>query len=137
MDSPEVKVITKPLEEAPFRKYLEILRENGHKQDADLSEAFYIELLTTPFEDGNHYTVEQLMETPFRDLVSAAELIMGKVTSELNQAMGPISANGPLMVGPDADKLAPEQLRILAQKQVQGVEEEKQRILSKGGYRFG
>lgn len=136
MDAP-VKIIKKPLEEAPFSEYLKILRENGYKEDADFSEAFYLEVLLIPFEDGKAYTKEQIYSTPFKDLVKAAEKLIGGVYDEVAKSMSPMTANGPILAGPDADKLQPQALNHLARRQVEEVEAEKQRILSAGGYRYG
>lgn len=132
-----VEAVKKPLEEAPFGTYLKILRENGHEMDAEISESFYIELLTTPFEDEKGYTREQIMVTPFKDVCAAAEKLLDGFTRDVASNVGPVSSNGPILAGPDADKLKPEQLRMLASRQVQEVENEKQRILAAGGYRFG
>jgi len=137
MDAPEIKVVKKPLEEAPFSEYLKILRENGHKEDADFSEQFYIELLITPFEDGKAYTEEQIYATPFKDVLKAAEKIISGVYDEVSKSISPISANGPMLAGPDAEKLEPGVLNHLARRQIEGVEAEKARIERGGGYRYG
>ena len=74
---------TKPLEDAPFEIYLKILRENGHQEDADISEALYVELLTTvKSSDGRPFTREQVMKAPFKNLVKAAKIILDEMEKE-------------------------------------------------------
>ena len=133
----EVKIIKKPLEEAPFSEYLKILRENGRVEDADFSEAFYLEVLLIPFEDGKAYTKEQIYATPFKDVLKVTEKLIGGVYDEVAKSMSPMTANGPMLRGPDAEKLKPESLNHLARRQIEEVESEKQRILMAGGYRYG
>ena len=117
-----------PLEDAPFSVYLEILRDNGYEQEADDSELFYTELLTTPFEDGSTYTREQIYNTPFRNLVLASEKLIGAAYAQVNRVAMPVTANGPVLAGAGADKLDSEQLRHLLRKQLEGIELEKQRL---------
>ena len=131
------KIIIKPLEEAPFSEYLRILRENGYVEDADFSEAFYLEVLLIPFEDGKSYTKEQVYATPFKDVLKAAEKLISGVYDEVAKSMSPMATNGPMLKGPDAEKLPPEALNHLARRQIEEVEGEKQRILMSGGYRYG
>ncbi len=127
--SPDTATTSKqPLEEAPFSVYLEILRENGYEAAANDSELFYIELLTTPFEDGSCYTKEQIYDTPFKNLVLAAEKLIDKAYVQVNKAVAPVSANGPVLSGEGADKLTPEQLRYLLARQLESTEVEKQRM---------
>jgi len=136
LDAPEVKVVRKPLEDAPFGKYLEILRENGHAEDAELSESFYIELLTTPFEDGKAYTHDDIMETPFKNVVVAAEKILRGIYSEVSENIIPPSSGGRMMAGKDAEGLNPQQLNLLARHQAQAVEEKMAELQGSGGYRY-
>lgn len=121
--------LLKPLEEAPFREYLRILRENDRGEDADISEELYMGLLTTPFEDGSAFTREQVYSTPFRDLVKAAERILTPVAEELKKsAPAPPVFSGVMMRGADADKLSPDQLNALAARQAAMLEAEKERL---------
>jgi hypothetical protein len=108
--------------------YLEILRDNGYEQEADDSELFYTELLTTPFEDGSTYTREQIYNTSFRNLVLASEKLIGAAYAQVNKVAMPVTANGPVLAGAGADKLDSEQLRHLLRKQLEGIELEKQRL---------
>jgi len=117
-----------PLEEAPFNVYLEILRDNGYTQEADESELFYTELLMIPFEDGSSYTREQIYQTPFKNLVKAAEKLIGAAYSQVNKVVMPLTANGPVMAGAGAEKLDNEQLRYLLMRQLEETEKEKQRL---------
>jgi len=117
-----------PLEDAPFDVYLEILRDNGYTQEADDSELFYTELLTTPFEDGSTYTREQIYATPFKNLVQAAEKLIGAAYQQVSKVASPVTANGPILVGEGADELDSEQLRHLLRRQLEEIELEKQRL---------
>ena len=120
---------TLSLEEAPFWKYLEILREEGYGSDADASELFYVELLTTiPRPDGTPYTRDQIMKTSFQNLVKASELIVQQVNEEIKTGLQLPPTSGPLMVGEGAEKLSDEQLQYLMRRQMQLHEEEKLRL---------
>jgi len=120
---------TLSLEEAPFWQYLEILRKEGFTEDADASELFYVELLTTiPRPDGTPYTREQIMKTSFQNLVKAAELIVQQVNEEIKTGLQLPSSSGPVMVGAGADKLSEDQLQYLIRRQMQLHEEEKTRL---------
>ena len=118
-----------PLEEAPFNIYLQILRENGHEEDADASEAFYIDVLTNVTnKDGEAFTVEQVMRTPFKNLVAAVEKIVEAAATEIQKAIPRepvIPLTGKVLTGKGADKLSSEQLTYLAMRQAQLFEEEK------------
>ena len=118
-----------PLEEAPFETYLNILREEGYGEDADLSEMLYVEILTTiEVEPGKTYTREQIMRTPFKNLVAAAEKIMSTVTQQLQKAPPRNPFTGKSMMGVGADKLTADQLNYLAMRQAQLFDEEKARL---------
>ena len=121
----------KPLEEAPFEIYLEILRDNGYVEDADASEAFYTEVLTGVTDrDGNAYTVEQVMKTSFKNLVAAVEKILEVAAGEIESvapAKPMIPLTGKVLAGKGAEKLTDEQLTYLATRQAQLFEEEKVR----------
>ena len=114
---------TVSLEEAPFSEYLKVLRKEGYEDDADVSEQFYIEMLT---EFG--YTKEQIMRTSFDRLCQAVELIMAQGQQEVSSFLQPISVSGTMVAGEGADKLSPESLQKLMQRQMQIVEEEKLRL---------
>ena len=118
----------RPLEEAPFSIYLEILRDNGYAQEADESELFYTELLMIPFEDGSSYTREQIYNTPFRNLVLASEKLIGAAYAQVNKVATPLTSNGPVLAGAGADKFTPEQIRYLMMRQLEETEKEKQRL---------
>ena len=119
----------KPLEEAPFEVYLEILRENGYDEDATASEAFYTEVLTGVTDrEGNAYTVEQVMKTPFKNLVAAVEKILEVAAGEIRSVAPPkpiIPLTGKVLMGRGAETLTAEQLTYLAMRQAQLFEEEK------------
>lgn len=114
---------TVSLEEAPFWKYLEILRKEGYEEDANASELFYVEMLTE-----FNYNKEQIMNTSFKNLVIMMEKILNTISDEIKQA--PIQhtpINGNIMKGEGADKLTEEQLNRLLIRQMQLHEEEKLR----------
>lgn len=133
-DTPSTREVVKPLTEAPFREYLRILRENGHESDADVSERLYMELLTTPFEDGSAFTEEQVYSTPFFRVHEAAQGIINSVGSKIAAASGQTRFPGRMLAGKDAEKLPPDQIALLARRQAQMVEEEmeKQRLTRNG-----
>ena len=118
----------RPLEEAPFGEYLKVLRENGHEDDAKVSEQLYVELLTIPFEDGTRYTREQIMALPFKVVHEVAEKIVQATYREVSASLAPPSFGGKMMAGEDAAKLSPEALSQLARAQIQAVEDEKERM---------
>lgn len=118
----------RPLEEAPFSIYLEILRDNGYEREADESELFYTELLMIPFEDGSSYTREQIYNTSFKNLVEASEKLINAAYAQANKVAMPLTANGPVLAGAGADELKPEQLRYLMARQLEETEKEKQRL---------
>lgn len=121
--------VLKPIEEAPFGEYLRILRENGYKNDADISEQAYIGLLTSvTFDGAPGFTKEQVYAAPFKNVLMAAEKIVSETQRELSRVSVPVSANGPVMVGKGAEKLTPEELNRLAVRQIQLTEEERDRI---------
>ena len=113
---------TLSLVEAPFWKYLEILRKEGYTSDADTSELFYVEMLT-----GFDYTKEQVMNTSFENLVKAVEALIEQANTEITTSINPISVSGPLMVGKGAEGLNEGQLNYLTRRQMQLHEEEKMR----------
>jgi len=116
------------LEEAPFWRYLEILREEGYESDADVSETFYVDMLTTvPKLDGSTYTREQVMKTSFQNLVKAVELIVSQAAEEIKTGLQLPATSGPIMVGEGAEKLSEDQLQYLISRQMQLHEEEKMR----------
>ena len=119
---------TLSLEEAPFWRYLEILREEGYEADAADSELFYVEMLTNINRtDGEPYTKEQVMKTPFKNLVKAMELIVEQANTEINAVYSGVSVSGPMMRGSGADSLSEEQMSYLTRRQLQLHEEEKLR----------
>ena len=113
---------TLSLEEAPFWKYLEILRKEGFASDADTSELFYVEMLT-----GFEYTKEQIMNTSFENLVKAVEALIEQANKEISTSINPVSVSGPMMVGKGAEGLSEAQLNYLTSRQIQLHEEEKLR----------
>lgn len=121
-----------PLDEAPFNVYLQILRENGYKEDADTSEAFYVDVLTNVTnKDGGAFTVEQIMKTSFKNLVTAVEKIVEAAAAEIQSVIPRepiIPLTGKVLTGKGADKLSSEQLTYLAMRQAQLFEEEKIRV---------
>ena len=118
-----------PLEEAPFKDYLRILRENGYEQEADESEEFYVEVLTNvESKDGVKFTKEQVMNTSFNNLCKAVELILEHASQEImgltqSTPIMPISQN--MLLGKASEKLSKEQLQHLIQRQMQLHEEER------------
>lgn len=73
----------KPVGEAPFSVYLDILRREGYTEDAEIMEAFYSELLTTIPVDGYVLTVDEIMSKTYGELVELAESIMDHAAKEL------------------------------------------------------
>ena len=119
---------TLSLVEAPFWKYLEILRTEGFTSDADTSELFYVEMLTNiPRIDGEPYTKEQIMQTSFENLVKAVEAIVEQAEKEIKTGLNLPSVRGKMAVGAGADELTPEQLQYVMRRQLQLHEEEKLR----------
>jgi hypothetical protein len=119
--SQDTQLTTKPLDEAPFETYLEILRDEGYEQEADESEVFYLEVLKQ-FD----YTEEQIYKTSFKNLVKAVELILENAQREIElavQTVTPLSQN--MLLGEGAEKLTNEQLQQLMQRQMLLHEEEK------------
>lgn len=92
-------VVELPLEDAPFSKYLEILREEGREQDAEDAKEFYLGFLT---EFG--YDREKIMSTSFRNLVKAVELVLGDVQREMVQSQVETQLGGKVLVGKDVDE---------------------------------
>ena len=122
----------KPIEDAPFHIYLKILHEEGYIEDAELMKAFYIELLTNvDMGDGKTFTYDQVMQTPYKNLVKSAEIIMQTAQREMQLAYPPINFQGTAMRGKGAEKLSPDSLQRLAQIQLQRHEEEKLRLAIK------
>lgn len=118
-----------PLEEAPFETYLEILRREGYEEDAKLSEILYVETLTSiEFEPGKTYTREQIMRTPFKNLVEATEKIMSTVSQQMQETNIQNPLTGKSLMGKGAEKLSPADLNYLAVRQAQLYEEEKARL---------
>ena len=113
---------TLSLEEAPFWKYLEILRKEGYDDAAYTSELFYVEMLT-----GFEYTKEQIMNTSFQNLVKAVEALIEQANTEITTSYNPISVSGPMMVGKGAEGLSEAQLSYLTRRHIQLHEDEKMR----------
>jgi len=125
-EHPENKL---PLEVAPFNVYLQILREHGYTEDADISEAFYTELLTGLEVEGRTLTAEEVMQTPFINLVEAAEKILGNIETEVRSTPTTVPiGGGKIMRGPAAEKYDDDTLNLLAARQLQLHEEEKMRL---------
>lgn len=121
--------MTIPLEEAPFEIYLKILREEGYGEDADISEMMYTEMLTTiEYEPGKKFTREQIMKTPFKNLVAAAEKIIETVTQQIQNVPKINPLSGKALSGEGTDKLTPDQLNYLTARQSQLFDEEKARL---------
>ena len=122
---------TKPLEDAPFETYLQILRENDHEEDADISEAFYVELLTTvKSNDGRDFTREQIMRTPFKNLLRAAEIILEEAQRELPQKPRQLPLpSGTALMGEAAERLSEEDLRRVMMMQNVLHEENKAKLV--------
>jgi len=122
----------KPLEEAPLHIYLQILREEGHGDDAEIIQAFYIELLTNvDLGDGKTFTYDQVMNTPYKNLVKAAETIMENAQQEMRLVYPPADFSGTVMSGGGAPKMSQESLQRLAMIQLQRHEEEKLRLATR------
>ena len=122
-----------PIEEAPFWRYLEILREQGYEEDAELSEVFYVELLTTIHHAGGEpYTVEQVMNAKFKNIVAATEIILKHAQREVQDApvMG-VPLGGKILMGAGADKLSEQSLTELARRQALYHEENKLNLAMK------
>jgi hypothetical protein len=119
----------KPLEEAPFSEYLEILRKNGHSDDADVSEAFYLELLTgIDLGGGRVLSKEQVYTASFKSILEMAELLLNEISRQTIESILPPSITGPILKGAGADELSPEQVNYLMRKQLQITEQEKARL---------
>ena len=115
--------LTLSLEEAPFWRYLEILRAEGFEVDADASEVFYVETLSS-FD----YTREQVMQTSFQNLVKAIETVLDTASKEIEKIpLQSTSISGPVLRGEGADKLTDVELNRLLVRQIQLHEEEKMR----------
>lgn len=127
--SPDTPLMLKPLEEAPFSEYLNILRANNYMEDAAVSEEFYISLLVgIDLGGGKILTREQVYALPFKDLVKASEMLLNEMSRQINETIPPPEVSGPFLKGPDADKLSPEQLDYLARRQAFLLNEEKARL---------
>ena len=119
--SQDTPLTAKPIEEAPLRVYLEILRELGRKEDADLSEVFYVETLK---QFG--YDEETIYETSFGNLVKAVELIIGEAQKEVSSLSNvPVPISGNMLLGEGAEVLSKEQLQYIITRQLLLHEEEK------------
>ena len=119
----------KPLEDAPLYIYLDILRQEGYEEEASIIEPFYLETLTNvDIGDGKRFTKEQIMNTPYKNLMAAVKLILDQAQQEIQLAVTPAPTNGPIMTGNGADKLSPDALRKLMSRQLQMHEEEKLRL---------
>lgn len=116
----------KPLDEAPLEIYLKILNSEGYGEEAEIIKEFYIQLLTTI--DGAKYTEKQVMETPYKNLVTAAELILEQAGREVQTIIPSVSYGGKIQAGKGAEKLNPDSLQRLMARQLQLHEEEKLRL---------
>ena len=122
----------KPLEDAPFHIYLQILNEEGYQEDAEIMKAFYIELLThVDMRDGKTFTYDQVMQTPYKNLVKAAKTILETVQRGMQLSYPPLNFTGTVMPGKGTEHLTPESLQRLAQIQLLKHEEEKLRLAIK------
>lgn len=122
----------KPLEEAPFHIYLKILEAEGYGEEAKLIKEFYINLLTTvDLGDEKQYTEEQVMKTPYMNLVAAAELIIEQAGREIGQFVPAAAISGKAILGKGAEKLSPDSLQKLIFLQAQSHEEEKLRLANR------
>ena len=117
----------KPLEDAPFEVYLQILRENDHGEDADITEMFYVDILTTiKSSDGRDFTREQIMKASFKNLTEAIKIILEEAQRELPQRPRRMPLpGGTALLGEAADRLSEDDLRYLMMKQSQFHEENK------------
>ena len=114
--------LTLSLEEAPFREYLRILREEGFSDSADEIErdfkAIFVDL---------QYSEEQLYGTSFENVKKIVEIYANELNNQLQAAASQpqgLSISGNMMAGEGADKLNREQLMQLARKQQDYVEQE-------------
>ena len=122
----------KPLEDAPFHIYLQILNDEGYSEDAEIMKAFYIELLTNvDMGDDKPFTYDQVMKTPYKNLVQAAKTILETVQRDMRLSYPPLNFQGTVMQGKGAEKLTSDSLQRLAQIQLQRHEEEKLRLAIK------
>lgn len=138
-----------PLEDAPLETFLMILRDEGYEEDALIIERFYVELLTNvDMGDGERFTEEQVMKTPYKNLVEAADRIMGNALEEMenlvqqtenhgdpnmpsminNHDMGMTGYSGRMMRGKGADQLSDHELEMLMARQLQLSEEAKMKL---------
>lgn len=119
----------KPVEEAPFHIYLKILEGEGYGEEAKIIETFYIELLTNVnMGDDKTFTEEQVMNTPYMNLVASAELILEQAGREVQSFIPAASIGGKVLQGNGADKLDQPSLQRLLARQMQLHEEEKLRL---------
>jgi len=122
----------KPIEEAPLHIYLHILCEEGYTEDAEIIKAFYVELLTNvDMGDGKTFTYDQVMQTPYKNLVKAAETIMENAQREMRMVYPPVNFQGTVMQGAGAEELSEDSLQRLAMIQLQRHEEEKLRLATR------
>ena len=118
-------LVDKPnIMDAPFSDYLAVLRELGRDEDADITEAFYVETLT---QFG--FTREDIMKTPFKNLEAAMVKILEEAERNL-EALAPQPFVTPqnMYVGKGADGLSEAALNRLASLQQQITDEEKIRL---------
>lgn len=127
--SPDTQSTLRPLEEAPFSTYLKILRENGYESDADISEQFYIDLLTgVDLGEDKRLTKEQIYTLPFKDVYKAGEVLLQEMQRQIADVVPPNQLRGPMLAGADADKLKPEEINRLMNRQTAIIEDEKARL---------
>lgn len=119
----EEKVEPKPLEEAPFKIYLKILREEGYGEQADNIE----KQCRAVFEELG-YTEDDLYGLEFKKVQQVITIYATELNRQVMGNMQPLSSmGGNLLLGEGAEKLNPEALQQLAMRQMQLHEENKQR----------
>jgi len=87
-----------PLEEAPFKEYLKILRKEGYESEAQDSEELYVTLL-----EQFGYKKEDIYKTPFNKLVEAVETVLQQANREIVNYVAP-QIGGKVLVGKDVNE---------------------------------
>jgi len=112
------------LHDLPFKEYLQILQDNGQKEDAEEIEKLCHEII---IELG--WTKEQLYETPHGNILEILETYLSNLQTQMAIAqqidIPSAPMNGMWLVGKDVSPEKADQVtRIMAQR----MQEEKERL---------
>lgn len=113
----------KPLDEAPFEVYLKILRKEGKGKEADTFEQECLQI----FEELG-YTADDLYPLEFGKVQQVIEIYATELNKQIVGAFQPQPVSENMLLGEGAEKLSPEALQRLVQRQMQLHEEEKNRL---------